>query len=215
MTKDKAKTQKGALAPPEKCALPPQSLGLGTTLLMLEALERHAEQLVDWQKKEMWPALARSFENFIALFELYKIDTDDEDKWFWLAFHLAQTYVPSCKVDFSTEKRGRKPSWTPKQHAQLYKAVTEMQERKARSISAICDTLAMQPPWKDLVKTKTNKDKDTKSKTLENQYQLSKQSLYVKLYTEKFLKILPADKAKEIFDLLCADESNPTIKSPV
>jgi len=74
----------------------------------------------------------RAVEKLWLLFEHYKIDPSDEQRWRELALSLALEHVPGLRFA-NRPKRGRKPTWKTGLGDELVRAVDDVKSRTGKS----------------------------------------------------------------------------------
>jgi hypothetical protein len=87
----------------------------------------------------------RGVEKMRLLFELYKIDPNDEQSWQKLAMSLAVAHVPGLQVA-NRPKSGRKPK--TELYDELVRAVDDVKSRTGKGTKEAIAELRKEPKWK-------------------------------------------------------------------
>jgi hypothetical protein len=89
----------------------------------------------------------RVAEKMRRLFEHYKIDPSDEQRWQKLANNLVLAHVPGLQLA-SRPKRGRRPTWKTGLSDKWVRAVDDVKSRTGKSTIEAIAELQKEPMWK-------------------------------------------------------------------
>jgi hypothetical protein len=84
------------------------------------------------------------------LLEHYRIDGQDDDRWWMLSLQLALDFVPGMRIETSPPaRRGRKPTWRAGGAHELFRAVQDLiVEKQCTEKEAIRQIRATDPRWR-------------------------------------------------------------------
>jgi hypothetical protein len=89
----------------------------------------------------------RAVEKMRLLFEHYKIDPSDEQRWQKLAMSLVRAHVPGLRLA-NRPKPGRKPTWKTGLGDEWVRAVDDVKSRTGKSTNKAIAELLEEPKWR-------------------------------------------------------------------